>query len=201
VETRRIEHLPLDELRGNAKNPKAHDIGTLNASVGRFGVVEGVVIDERTGTIISGHGRAETLRQMRDRGETPPDGVILNKAGEWLIPVVRGWSSRSDLEAEAALIALNRTTELGGWVDESLIDLLDQLSEVEHGLDGVGYSLEELEAMKGAFDEDDWTEESGKPKGIDEHYQVVVMCSDENEQENVLTELLELGYDVRALTT
>ena len=41
------------------------------------------------------------------------------------------WSSRSDTEAGAALIALNRTTELGGWVDEELDhlrELLDTLT-------------------------------------------------------------------------
>ena len=40
-----------------------------------------------------------------------------------------GWSSRSDTEAGAALIALNRTTELGGWVDEELIRLLTDLAD------------------------------------------------------------------------
>ena len=39
-----------------------------------------------------------------------------------------GWSSRSDTEAGAALIALNRATELGGWVDEELIRLLTDLA-------------------------------------------------------------------------
>ena len=40
-----------------------------------------------------------------------------------------GWSSRSDTEAGAALIALNRTTELGGWADEELIRLLTDLAD------------------------------------------------------------------------
>ena len=40
-----------------------------------------------------------------------------------------GWSSRADTEAGAALIALNRTTELGGWVDEELIRLLTDLAD------------------------------------------------------------------------
>jgi DNA modification methylase len=166
VETRRIDHLPLKDLKGNDRNPKSHDLETINASVGRFGVVETIVLDERTGTIISGHGRAETLRRMKQRGETPPDGVMLDEAGEWLVPVVRGWESRSDLEAGAALIALNRTTELGGWVDESLLDLLDELSEVEHGLDGVGFdqdALDELRESLGDFDGLDLGTEKERP--------------------------------------
>ena len=41
-----------------------------------------------------------------------------------------GWSSRSDTEAGAALIALNRITELGGWVDEELDHLRELLDTI-----------------------------------------------------------------------
>ena len=41
-----------------------------------------------------------------------------------------GWSSRSGTEAGAALIALNRATELGGWVDEELDHLRELLDTI-----------------------------------------------------------------------
>ena len=59
-----------------------------------------------------------------------------------------GWSSRSDMEAGAALIALNRTTELGGWVDEELIRLLSDLADVPDGLVGVGYTSSDLDNLR-----------------------------------------------------
>src|SRR3546814_3115224 len=86
---------------------------------------------------------------MRDRGDNPPEGVRVDAGGHWLVPVIVGWASRTDAEARAALIALNRTTELGGWVDDSLLDLLDGLvAEGEHGLDGVGRSEEHTSELQ-----------------------------------------------------
>lgn len=148
TDPRRTEYLPLSGLTADPRNPKAHDLDTIDASLGRFGYLEPIVRDDRTGYIISGHGRAKTLTAMRERGETPPEGVKTDKAGGWLVPVVTGWASRTDTEAVAALIALNRTTELGGWVDDALLELLDDLAGVEGGLDGVGCSEADRDALR-----------------------------------------------------
>lgn len=148
IDPRKIEYLPISELNPDERNPKAHDEITINESVGRFGLVDLIVRDERTGKIISGHGRSKVLQSMADRGEAPPEGVKVNEEGEWLVPVVTGWGSRTDTEAAAALIALNRTTELGGWVDESLLELLDELEQVEDGLIGIGFSSADVEALE-----------------------------------------------------
>ena len=146
---RRTEYLPLDHLTPDPSNPKGHSVETIDASIGRFGVIDQIVRDDRTGYIISGHGRHETLTAMRDRGEHPPEGVRVDAGGHWLIPVIVGWASRTDAEARAALIALNRTTELGGWVDDELLGLLDDLGAGgEHGLLGVGYGDDDIEALR-----------------------------------------------------
>lgn len=145
---RAIEYLPLTDLRPNPRNPKSHDLETIDDSVGRFGYVEPIIRDDRTGFIVSGHGRTKTLHAMHERGESPPEGVLVDEAGHWLVPVTVGWSSRTDTEAAAALIALNRTTELGGWVDDALLDMLDDLADIEGGLDGVGFEESEIEALR-----------------------------------------------------
>lgn len=151
-ETRQIEYLPLDDLAVDPRNPKAHDTGTITASIDRFGVVEAIVRDDRTGYIVSGHGRRSTLRAMQERGDLPPDGVRA-EGGHWYVPVVTGWASRSDTEARAALIALNRTTELGGWVDDELVDLLGELAEQPDGLEGVGFYPEDLDQLRLRLDD------------------------------------------------
>lgn len=143
---RKIEHIPLSELRPDPRNPKAHDTPTITQSVERFGYVEPVIVDGRTGFIASGHGRVKTLAALLEAGEPAPEGVRV-KDGQWLVPVVTGWESKSDTEAAAALIALNRTTELGGWVDDALLGLLEELSEDEGGLDGVGYTDADVDAL------------------------------------------------------
>lgn len=151
VETapRRTEYIPLDHLQADPANPKAHDGDAIDASIGRFGIIDQIVRDDRTGYIISGHGRHEALRVMRDRGDTAPEGVRVDAGGHWLIPVIVGWASRTDSEARAALIALNRTTELGGWVDDALLDLLDNLDDYT----GVGFTEDDTDDLRARLEE------------------------------------------------
>lgn len=153
--SRQISYLPISDLQPDPRNPKSHALDVIDDSIGRFGYVEPIVIDERTGFIVSGHGRTKTLQQMAQRGETPPEGLQIDADGNWLAPVVTGWASRSDSEAAAALIALNRTTELGGWVDDALLNILEELTEVdaEHGLDGLGFDYGILEELRNSVDE------------------------------------------------
>ena len=46
---RAVEYRPLSSLEGDPRNPKAHDVSTITASVGRFGYLEPIVLDGRTG--------------------------------------------------------------------------------------------------------------------------------------------------------
>ncbi len=142
----RLDWMPLGQLQPAKRNPKQHssEIGT---SIGRFGYVEPIVLDERTGRIVAGHGRREALLAMRKRGEAPPAGVRA-EGEEWLVPVLRGWASRSDAEAEAYLLASNKLTEAGGWDNEQLAGLLKDL-DAQDALDGVGFTDAELEALLG----------------------------------------------------
>lgn len=148
TDTRTVQYLDLDTLRADPRNPKGHAEGAINDSIARFGVLDPIVRDERTGYIVSGHGRRDAFAAMRARGDTAPEGVTVADDGTWLVPVVTGWSSRSDSEAAAALIALNRTTELGGWVDDSLLTLLDGLADIEGGLVGVGFDTADIDALR-----------------------------------------------------
>lgn len=126
--THKITRLPLSELVGNPGNPKAHDEALLDRSLTRFGYVEPIVRDDRTGMLISGHGRRETLERLKAAGEPPPEGVTARKDGEWVVPVVTGWASKDDDEANAVLVQLNRATERGGWDPTALLTILDSMS-------------------------------------------------------------------------
>lgn len=151
---RRTEYMPLDQLTPDPANPKAHDMESLDASVGRFGFVESITVDERTGHIVAGHGRHRALVEMRERGDSPPEGVTVSSEGAWLVPVLRGWSSRTDAEARAYLIASNRVSELGGWVDDALLDALDSL---DGELSGVGFDEDSLDDLRAKLQETETT--------------------------------------------
>lgn len=188
IDPRRVEYKPLSELEADPRNPKAHDQDTIDASIGRFGMLDLIVQDQRTGYIVSGHGRRKALVGMEARGESAPEGIKIDPdTGAWLVPVVTGWASRTDAEAGAALIALNRTTELGGWVDDALLELLDELSAEEGGLVGVGFTEEDREALEhltysledGPRDLDDLLDEVGEPTEEDGLRRVVLQVAPE----------------------
>lgn len=141
------EYMRLSELRGNLANPKSHDLPLIEQSMGRFGYIEPITLDERTGLLISGHGRVDGLKARKDGGRTPPEGVVTDADAEWWVPVNRGWSSTDDVEAEAALVALNETTTAGGWVEDKLIAALNRQRESVHGLTGTGYNEETLKRL------------------------------------------------------
>lgn len=151
--TRRLELLPIEELVGAERNPKNHDMETLDASLDRFGYVEPIVRDDRTGRLVSGHGRTASLLARRERGDQPPEGVEVDDAGRWLAPVLVGWGSKNDDDAEAAVVALNRIGERGGWEKDSLAVLLADLAESDLGLTGVGYDQAELDDLLASLQE------------------------------------------------
>lgn len=148
---RNIIYMPLDEIVPATRNPKKHRLDLLRSSMDRFGFAAPVLRDERTGRLVVGHGRAETLALMRDAGQTPPDGVQLDATGRWLVPVVRGWASRSDAEADAYLLADNKHSELGGWDDAGLADVLTSLAGEDFDLaELAGWTPSELEDLLAA---------------------------------------------------
>ncbi len=158
-----IEYISIDDVIPADRNPKRHASEVIDQSMDRFEFTEPVLLDERTGKLIAGHGRLDTLKSKRDASQDPPPGVKVD--GEvWSLPVVRGWSSKNDSEAEAYLVASNRLTELGGWEDKELFELLDSLDDLE----GVGYTLDDLQAMSNAILELPPTGGSGDPDSVPE---------------------------------
>lgn len=162
MSARQIRYVPLDDLAPADRNAKLHDGPTIAASIGRFGFVDVPVMDERTAKLVAGHGRREDLLARRARGEDPPDGVRVTK-GEWLVPVVCGWSSVDDNEALAVGIALNRTVEAGGWNLADLGSILEDLASTDQGLEGLGYDDADLAELLARLDLDQRRSVKAKP--------------------------------------
>jgi DNA modification methylase len=144
VAARRVEYLPLAELKSAHRNPKLHAQDDIQASLARRGMVEPPTLDERTGRLVAGHGRVEALRALAAGGGAPPEGVERRGDG-WWVPVLRGWASKDDVDAEAYLVASNQLTIAGGW-DEGLRDILKDLAGKD-ALEGLGFGPAELEAL------------------------------------------------------
>lgn len=145
----RAEMVALNELKKFPQNPKGHDLGAVRVSIDTFGFIDRIVVNEVTGHMIAGHGRVEVLEQMLAQGEETPDGVEIVEGDDsnfdWLIPV--DFVSVPVEKESAAVVALNRTVELGAWDDHVLVSLLQEIAEQDA----------ELLATSG-FDEDDLAE-------------------------------------------
>lgn len=144
--TRWLEPMDIDTIPRATRNAKAHATGAIARSVERFGYVEPMVLDERTGRLVAGHGRLTDLQARRAAGESAPEGVEVAD-DRWQAPVLRGWGSRSDAEADAAALALNRVGEAGGWQHDTLAELLAELAVDPDLLDVTGFDPGDLDNL------------------------------------------------------
>lgn len=189
-----IAYMPLHELRPAKRNVKGHDQAGIDQSMQRFGFASTPMIDERTGLLEAGHGRIKTLLDKHWIGGDPPAGIRVREDGEWLVPVQRGWASENDAEAEAYGLADNRLTEVGGW-DDTLAEMLESMTETPKGLDGTGFTYDDLERLLPKPSDDDTS-----PQLNEMLFQVVVECTDELDQREVIEQLEKEGRTVRALS-
>ncbi|NGO74056.1 ParB N-terminal domain-containing protein, partial [Streptomyces boncukensis] len=127
-------YVPLTDLTPTPGNPKKHEVERIIESIRTHGFVDQPIADERTGTILGGHGRREALIEMQTRGDRLPAGLLLDDDGGWLVPVQRGWASRNDLEAKTVNIKLNKIGEDGGWHPRSLTTYLEDIVTGDAGL-------------------------------------------------------------------
>jgi hypothetical protein len=142
-----MEYMPLAQIPRATRNPKTHDRDLIRKSIQQFGCTLAGVLDERTGRLVAGHGRLAVLDDLHAAGETPPSGIRISDLG-WLVPIVRGWSSKSDADAEAYVIADNRVGELGGWDHSTLTDVLGDLAADNPDLLSVtGYTADDLDTL------------------------------------------------------
>lgn len=141
----RIEYVSLSELKRAFRNPKDHDIGAIDASMDRFGFTTPIAVNEGTGRLVAGHGRLDTLQQRKASG-LPAPRRIREENGEWKVPVLRGLAFDTDEEAEAYLLADNRISELGGWDDYQLAEVLSDIAASEN-LHGIGWDASEIDNL------------------------------------------------------
>lgn len=141
----RVEYVALSEIQRWPRNPKLHAEPDLDASLERFGFINPLILDEKTGKLVAGHGRLEALLRRRDAGKPPPERIA-TKGKEWMVPVVRGVTFKDAAEAEAYLLADNRLTEAGAWDDDALAKMLGRLSEAD-ALAGTGYTPGDVEDL------------------------------------------------------
>lgn len=151
--SRWVEYTPLADLVVADVNPKRHDRVGIRSSMTTHGFASPLIVDERTGRLVAGHGRREVLIDLERRGGEPPAGVWVGDDGVWQVPVVRGWASEDDAEAAAVLVALNQLTAAGEWESNDLAALVDRVESSSVPLRSLGFARGELLELTRLADE------------------------------------------------
>ncbi|HKV17371.1 MAG TPA: ParB/Srx family N-terminal domain-containing protein, partial [Reyranella sp.] len=150
----------------------------LGASLEKFGFAKPVLIDEDD-TIIAGHGAVQAAV----------------KVGLPLVPVsvARGWS---DEDKRAYLIADNRLHDLSAW-DKNLLALeVGSLQKLGVDLKPLGF---EKKAIEQALRRATTAHDGQMALGEDFTYSVIVACTSEQHQRDILERLEREGLKCRAL--
>jgi DNA modification methylase len=125
-----VEEIPLTDVVPDPANVRLHEARNLEAikgSLARFGQQKPIVVD-RAGVIRAGNGTFEAARQL----------------GWKTIHVVR--TDLEGLEGTAYAIADNRTSDLSGFDEPALAQLLRDL-QAEDALLGVGFDEQEFSEL------------------------------------------------------
>lgn len=142
-----IEYMRLDDLVPAERNTRTHDLEAIGGAVDELGFTSEFKLDEASGRLIRGHGRLATLRRRRDKGGEPPEW-IRDGGDDWLVPVVRGWSSRNRLHADAVREADNTIAQTGGFDAQAELDVLSDLAaDAPNLLRAVNRSSEDLDRL------------------------------------------------------
>jgi hypothetical protein len=135
-----IEYKKLDELVSWDKNPKSHNVDQLVVSFERYGFKDPLkwepTLNDGSGGVVEGNGRLEALRRMRESGDHPPRGIVVDSKGEWSVPVLFGVDSKEVAEAEAYGLDHNSMVLSGSGFDESWVTRLYDQTTLQNLFDG-----------------------------------------------------------------
>ena len=130
----------LADIKPAEYNPRVrltevdHEYKALKASIDEFGLVVPLIVNERTGTLVSGHQR---LNVMLAEGVEETEVVIVDMEPE---------------REKALCIALNKIS--GQWDYGALADILEELRDSPVDILATGFSDDEIADLLGGLQEE-----------------------------------------------
>ncbi|MCC6580070.1 MAG: hypothetical protein IT440_06475 [Phycisphaeraceae bacterium] len=177
--------MPIEQIKPDPVNARSHpqaNLSAILASLRVFGQQKPIVVGE-DGICLAGNGTLEAARKL---GWTHLAAVRTRLAG---------------LHARAYSIADNRTADTSQWNERQLAEHLATLQNAEDfDHQATGFSddqIDDLIAKAVGLAQD---EELGKEAKVEDLYQVLVACDDEDEQRAVYEQLTQQGRRCRLLT-
>ena len=177
----KIEYLPVGSLKPYEKNARKHqdaDVQTIVASIKEFGFDDPIGVWGEDNLIVEGHGRL----------------MAAKKLGMETVPVIH-LDHLTDEQRRAYALAHNKTAEMSEWDFDLLGDELDGIFDIDMSDFGFDLDFETSGESSG---------EPAEPKtetsfNYTEQYGVIVMCSDEAEQEQIYNRLTDEGYTCKVV--
>lgn len=188
-----IEYLELSELKPYDKNPRVNDdaAAKLQDGIKKFGFKVPMLID-KDNVIVAGHTRYKAAQAL----------------GMKQVPCIR-IEDLDENEIKAFRIADNKYGELSHWDSELLKGELSFLKDVDFDLESLGFNPYELQSYLEQFtfeygedDGCDSTEDSGS-EGTSSNLPSsgrIIICYDNDEEFDFLTEKLKLNGDKSKIT-
>jgi len=179
----KIEQWPIEKLIPYARNARTHSdaqIAQIAASIAEFGFTNPILAGA-DGVIVAGHGRF----------------AAAHKLGLKTVPVVV-LDHLTPTQRRALMIADNRIALNAEW-DEELLSLeLRELEALDFDLELTGFDEKELNRLL-SDEGDDLT--SYADQQVKEQFLVMIECSSDLEQRELIERLTNEGYVCRALTS
>lgn len=173
--------IDINELKLAPYNPRKisdEDKKNLTNSIKKFGLVDPLIWNKRTGHVVGGNQRLIVLRELKFK-QVPVIEVDLDLADEKILN-----------------LALNKVS--GDWDIPKLKELLFELSEEVESNDLLltGFSIEEITDLIGQIEE---ISEKTKINDIDAtKFIIVIECESEEHQKQLLDRFLAEGLKCRA---
>jgi ParB-like chromosome segregation protein Spo0J len=183
-----VRYVSIETIRPYERNSRTHtakQIARLEASLARFGWTNPLLVAD--GDLLAGHARLTAATNIRDRG-----GVIARHADSRVVPTI-DLSRLSASERRAYVIADNKLAEDAGWDNEMLRLELEGLKGDGFDLSLTGFTGAEVGTLLGEAGAAEGPQISGM------RYQVVIECSDERHQAEILGDCGVRGLKARPL--
>jgi hypothetical protein len=129
----------IAELQQHPKNPRKGNVALIQQSIEHNGWYGVALVQKSTGYIIAGNHRVQAAQA----------------SGATKIPVLE--IDCDDDTATRILLADNRTNDTATYEQESLAEILKELSTAEGALDGTGYNIEDYDDIIAALQENQYT--------------------------------------------
>ena len=189
VTAARVETIPITQIKPAAYNPRRTlkpgdaEFDKLERSIRQFGLVDPPVWNRQTGNLVGGHQRLAVLRHIQP------------ELTELAVSVVE-----LPLAHEKALnVALNKIE--GAWDQDKLGELLAELN-AEMDATVTGFDMAEIDMLLAEIEESgkQTAENGGEVVEVGNSYKVIVNCTGEKQQGEVLAMLKRKGIAGHTIT-